>query len=173
MTADVIGVFQGRDGDGHITSFTMTKDQQNNLTAQHAFRTNGGPVETGNPLPTQDTNAGNTLQSIEVLLSNPLKTSPGVSGAGADRSAASPVIQTVLATFLVVNPGQYRIQNQSAAALQLVFDDNLGGTPSVMLLASSGQAGTQGADTTPEMSWFTGRIRVCGAAGSQFFGRSN
>jgi hypothetical protein len=73
----------------------------------------------------------------------------------------------------VRNPGQYRVQNQSADALQVVFDDGQGGAPSVQLLASGGVAGSQGADTTPELPWFVGRIRVCGPAGSQFFSRSN
>jgi hypothetical protein len=95
-----------------------------------------------------------------------------VSGSGTDASNAAPSLLTLLATFTVTNAGQYRVQNQSASTIQVVYDNGTSG-PSVQVLASGGAAGSQGADTSPELAWFTGRVRVYGAAGAQFFARHN
>jgi hypothetical protein len=96
-----------------------------------------------------------------------------VSANGTDASGAQPALGNVLLTFTVTQPGAYFVQNQSAATLQVVFDNGAGGAQSIQILAPGAGAGLQGADTTPPMSWFTGRIQVCGPAGSQFLARHN
>ena len=108
-------------------------------------------------------------KQIRVLLSAPL---PLASAAGTDASGSAPGVGNVLTTFTVSSPGQYRVQNQSASTLQVILDDGLGGTPSIFLIGP-GSAGTQGGDTSPELKWFVGRVRVAGPAGSQFAARHN
>ena len=110
------------------------------------------------------------IEGAAVSATNPLPVTT-VGATGTDASGAAPSIGNVLMTFTVTNPGRYRVQNQSAATLQVVMDDGATGTPSILLLAPGAGAGQQGGDTSPEISWFTGRIRVCGAAGSQFMAR--
>ena len=100
-------------------------------------------------------------------------TSVPISANGTDASNAMPAALTVLATFTVTNPGQYFVQNQSGSTLQVIFDNGTNGAVSTQLLAPGAGANQQGADTTPPMPWFTGRIQVAGATGAQFLARHN
>ena len=93
-------------------------------------------------------------------------------GSGTDASNAQPAVGNVLATFTVTQPGAYYVQNQSGADLTVVYDNGTSGGSTQILQAASA-AGKAGQDTSPPMAWFTGRIRVTGAAGSQFMARGN
>jgi hypothetical protein len=113
------------------------------------------------------------LKGLFGLLSGTLKVSQ-VSSAGIDASGSAATVGNLLATAQVTMPGHYRFQNQSAATLQLIFDD-AGGTvtPTVFLIGPGVSANTQGGGSDPEMPWFVGRIRVAGPANSQFALRCN
>jgi hypothetical protein len=96
-----------------------------------------------------------------------------VSANGTDASGAPPALANILGSFTVTQPGAYFVQNQSAATLQVIFDNGSGGDVSVQLLAAGGNAGSQGADTTPPMPFYIGRVQIAGPAGSQYLARHN
>lgn len=102
----------------------------------------------------------------------PILTSPANSSSGTDDSANAPAALTTLATLTVATPGAYRVQNQSAATIQVIMDNGTSG-PTIFLLAPGAGANQQGADTSPELPWFVGRIIIAGPSGSQFAARSN
>ena len=101
----------------------------------------------------------------------PAATPPGV---GTDASSGAPSgFTNLLASFTVANPGAYRIQNQSAVTLAAALCTSAGVNCTFFLLAPGAGANAQGADTSPEIPWFTGYVGVYGAAGSQFSARHN
>ena len=111
-----------------------------------------------------------------VTSSNPLPvtgsfTFSPAAGNGTDFSGSPPSLDTLLGTYTVVNPGCYFVQNQSANPLQVVFDNGSGGDQTIQILSSGGAAGSQGGDTNPPMSFFTGRMRVFGQPSSQYAAR--
>lgn len=116
-----------------------------------------------------------TLLLAPVAAMAQLGPAPTTSGAGAgtDASNAAPTALTTLATFTVGTPGAYRVQNQSAATIQVQMCAAGGTGCSIVLLAPGAGANAQGADTSPELAWFTGTVIVSGATGSQFFARHN
>jgi hypothetical protein len=61
MAADNPSSWSVRDGNGAPKSSNNTVDGAGNITPQHAIRTNGAPVEEGNPLPVQDANSPASL----------------------------------------------------------------------------------------------------------------
>jgi hypothetical protein len=107
------------------------------------------------------------VSGLSALLGQP------VSANGTDASGAPPALANILGSFTVTQPGAYFVQNQSAATLQVIFDNGSGGDVSVQLLAAGGNAGSQGADTTPPMPFYIGRVQIAGPAGSQYLARHN
>jgi hypothetical protein len=70
------------------------------------------------------------------------------------------------------------VQNLSVATVQMQLCPASTVAPSVAgcttyLLANGAGANAQGADSSPEIPWFTGVIFVRGAAGAQVAARSN
>ncbi len=86
-------------------------------------------------------------------------------GAGRDFSVLPPALlsESPLMEFDVTQAGEYAVQNQSEAAVQVVFDDRLT-EPSIYQLGAG--------ETIDPMVWFIGRVRIYGAAGSQIFVRA-
>lgn len=68
MSADNPSSWSVRDGNGYPKSSNNTVDSAGNLTPQHAIRTNGAPVEVGNPLPTQDANGAAFGGVVQITL---------------------------------------------------------------------------------------------------------
>jgi hypothetical protein len=98
----------------------------------------------------------------------PLLTTPPSPGAGTDYSSATTLSLNglvALATVTVAHPGQYSCMNASASAFVLSYA-HTSGSPTLFPLASGGSAGSQGADTSPEVPWYVGTITVYGSAGS-------
>jgi hypothetical protein len=96
----------------------------------------------------------------------PVSSTPPNAGQGSD--ASSPTVNstsglTQLASFTVVNPGQYRVWNNSASQVYVAYGTT---SPTVVALAPGAGSGQQGGDTSPEMEWFTGAVAVYGPAGS-------
>jgi hypothetical protein len=99
-------------------------------------------------------------------------------GNGTDATSAPPSALTLIETLTVTNPGAYRVQNQSTATVQMQLCP-AGTSPTatsnctIYLLAPGAGPNAQGADSSPEIPWFTGVIFVRGATGAQVAGRSN
>lgn len=104
-----------------------------------------------------------------VALNNKL----AASGNGTDSTVTAPAALTQLASFTVTNPGAYRIQNQSAGTIQYQLCATGGTGCTTFLLAPGAGANAQGADSSPEVAWFTGVINILGATGAQFAARHN
>lgn len=107
--------------------------------------------------------AGNTLLTQLVATFPP-------SSAGTDQSLNTPALDNILATFTVLHPGAYFVQNQSQYDLQVILDSG-SGAATVFILPAGGDNASGGA--APVLPWFTGRIRIAGNVLAQFAARSN
>jgi hypothetical protein len=172
-----------KDGNG-ISQTVPAESNAGSLTPHTVQEVAGAPVSTNNPspvasqqpstdapvtgtaLPSGGSGLTGWLSAIFMKLSGTLTVSRPASS-GTDASGSAPGLLNILATATVSTAGAYRVQNQSGSQLQVILD-NGSGTPTVILLGSGGQANSQGGDTSPEIPWFVGRIRVAGPAGSQF-----
>jgi hypothetical protein len=161
--------FPTLNGDGgapaHVTNFPTI---QAIVGANAAGSTaNTAPVQVGG------VDGSGNVRALLTDTSGRSFTVPGNSP-GTDSSANSPSgLSTTLTSFTVTTPGAYYVQNQSAAPIQVDLCTSVGVNCTIVLLASGGAAGAQGADTTPPIPWFTGYVAVVGASGSQIAARHN
>jgi hypothetical protein len=137
-----------------------------------------GPTASGSqaqnpPIQMGGVDGSGNVRTVLTDTSGRVITMPGNSP-GTDSSANAPSgLSTTLTSFTVTTPGAYYVQNQSAAPIQVDLCTSVGVNCTIVLLASGGAAGAQGADTTPPIPWFTGYVAVVGASGSQIAARHN
>jgi hypothetical protein len=93
--------------------------------------------------------------------------SPGTGGDFSANAAAIPMATFVLLATIPKTSGRVsvQVQNQSAAVIQVVRDDGVGGNQTTILLSPGSGAATQGGLWASDT--FKGRIRVYGASGAQ------
>jgi len=106
MAADNPSTWSVRNGVGAQASAQITVDASGYTTPQMAVRTNGGPVEVGNPLPTSDTNSAAALAQSELsatALGTPADAAWGGSGSSSIVGALK-AIWTALTGILSVRP---------------------------------------------------------------------
>ena len=94
---------------------------------------------------------------------------PGLGGS----FGTAPTLGTLRLTCLVNSPGAYRVVTYGSTPVVLAYDDGAGNSTSYELLDPGAGQGRQGASTSPEMSWFKGRIRVYGDANASASGRAD
>jgi hypothetical protein len=94
-------------------------------------------------------------------------------GVGTDASANAPSISalTILASFTVTNPGQYRVTNECTSTIYAVL--GAAGNQTILALGPAASNGAQGGDTSPEIPWYTGPIAVYGASSCPVAARHN